>query len=120
MLDPFGGSGITAVEALMNNRRAITIDINPMSVFIIESLIAPVPQKALSEAFQKLKEAYQKKEPNTKEEIQKALKKYEGPKVISLPKGSDVETTDKLFSDKQKSAARSIKIFNSERKRFEH
>ncbi|MFM9157228.1 MAG: DNA methyltransferase, partial [Dolichospermum sp.] len=28
ILDPFGGSGVTAIEALMNNRKAISIDIN--------------------------------------------------------------------------------------------
>ena len=44
VLDPFGGSGITAVEALMNGRSAINIDINPMAVFLVQSLIAPVSQ----------------------------------------------------------------------------
>lgn len=33
VLDPFGGSGVTAIEALMNNRKGINIDINPMAVF---------------------------------------------------------------------------------------
>src|SRR5690606_7826193 len=28
ILDPFGGSGITAIEALMNSRSAINIDLN--------------------------------------------------------------------------------------------
>lgn len=32
VLDPFGGSGVTAVEALMTDRKAIHIDLNPMSV----------------------------------------------------------------------------------------
>jgi 16S rRNA G966 N2-methylase RsmD len=27
ILDPFGGSGVTAIEALMNNRKSINIDI---------------------------------------------------------------------------------------------
>jgi DNA modification methylase len=33
VLDPFGGSGVTAVEALMNRRKAINIDLNPIAIF---------------------------------------------------------------------------------------
>lgn len=101
VLDPFGGSGITAVEALMNGRSAINIDLNPMAVFLVQSLIAPVKQSDLTQAFNEVKEEYLKKEPKTDDEIKKALKKYQGPKPLPLPKGSDVETVDQLFSDKQ-------------------
>ncbi|HAI75385.1 MAG TPA: DNA methylase [Microscillaceae bacterium] len=101
VIDPFGGSGITAIEALMNNRKAINIDLNPMAVFLVQSLIAPVKQSDLTQAFNEVKEEYQKKEPKTEEEIKKALKKYPGPKPLPLPKGSDVKTVDQLFSDKQ-------------------
>ena len=101
VLDPFGGSGVTAIEALMNNRNAINIDLNPMAVFLVQSLIAPVKQSELTQAFNEVKEEYLKKEPKTEDEIKKALKKYSGPKPLPLPKGSDVETVDQLFSDKQ-------------------
>ncbi len=101
ILDPFGGSGITAIEALMNTRSAINIDLNPMAVFLVQSLIAPVKASDLIQAFNEVKEEYIKKEPKTEEEIKKALKKYSGPKPLPLPKGSDVETVDQLFSDKQ-------------------
>jgi len=101
VLDPFGGSGITAVEAMMNSRRGISIDLNPMAVFIVESLIAPVSQDDLANAFDRVKEEYLKKEPNTDEEIADALKKYPYPKDIPLPKGSDVDSVEKLFSNKQ-------------------
>lgn len=101
VLDPFGGSGVTAIEALMNNRKAISIDINPMAVFIVQSLIAPVNQIELTEAFDRIKKEYEKKEPKSEEEINKALKKYHYPKGFILPKGSDVETVEKLFSNKQ-------------------
>ena len=101
VLDPFGGSGITAVEALMNGRCAINIDLNPMAVFLVQSLIAPVKSTDFSNAFNEVKEEYLKKEPKTDDEIKKALKKYPQPKPLPLPKGSDVETVDKLFSDKQ-------------------
>jgi tRNA G10 N-methylase Trm11 len=103
VLDPYGGSGITAVEALMNSRRAINVDINPMAIFLTSTLIMPVKQNELSQAFQEVKEEYLSKEPNTEEEIKKALKKYHAclPKKLKLPKGSDVDTVDELFSDKQ-------------------
>jgi 16S rRNA G966 N2-methylase RsmD len=101
VLDPFGGSGVTVIEALMNNRSAINIDLNPLAVFLVQSLIAPVKQSDLTQAFNEVKEEYLKKEPKTKDEIKKALKKHSGPKPLPLPKGSDVETVDQLFSDKQ-------------------
>jgi len=101
VLDPFGGSGVTAIEALMNNRRAINIDLNPMAVFMVQSLIAPVKQEELIEAFEQVKTEYILKEPDTKEEIEKILKKHKGCKILPLPKGSDVPTTDKLFTKEQ-------------------
>ena len=101
ILDPFGGSGITAVEALMNNRKAISIDINPMSVFIVNSLIAPVNLNELANAFLRVKNEYLAKEPKTKEEISRTLKKHPYPQGFALPKGSDVDTVEQLFTDKQ-------------------
>jgi len=101
VLDPFGGSGITAVEALMNDRKAINIDLNPMSVFIVRSLIAPVKQTEFGEAFQRIKIAYKKAVPTTEKEIQNALKKYSYPHGFALPSGSDVKTIEDLFTDQQ-------------------
>ncbi|MDR3306912.1 MAG: type I restriction enzyme HsdR N-terminal domain-containing protein, partial [Endomicrobium sp.] len=62
VLDPFGGKGVACIEALMNGRRAINVDINPMAIFLTSALIAPVKQNELSEAFQEVKEEYEKKE----------------------------------------------------------
>lgn len=101
ILDPFGGSGVTAIEALMTNRKAISIDINPLAVFIVQSLISPVNKNEFAEAFDIVKEEYIKREPTTVEEINKALEKYPHPSKLKLPKGSDVETVDQLFSEKQ-------------------
>ncbi|MBK6609108.1 MAG: DNA adenine methylase, partial [Leptospiraceae bacterium] len=101
ILDPFGGSGVTAIEALMNHRKAISIDINPMAVFIVNALIAPVKDQSLFDAFERIKSEYIKNEPKTKKEIEEALNKYPYPKGFRLPKGSDVETIEKLFTKKQ-------------------
>jgi DNA modification methylase len=101
VLDPFGGSGVTAIEALMNNRKGVSIDTNPMAVFIVKALLAPVKQSELSEAYNRVKKEYLKKEPNTPEEIEQALNKYPYPIGWKLPKGSDVKTIEKLFTNKQ-------------------
>jgi 16S rRNA G966 N2-methylase RsmD len=101
VLDPFGGSGITAVEAMMNNRKAINIDLNPMAVFIVQSLVAPVKISTLADAFDRIKLAFEKKGPRTKKEIAEALDRHSYPSGIILPKGSDVGTIEKLFSKKQ-------------------
>ena len=101
ILDPFGGRGVTAIEALMNNRKAISTDINPMAVFLVNSLISSVDFDELSAAFARVKTEYQKKEPITEADIQKALTKYPYPQGLELPKGSDVETVEQLFSNKQ-------------------
>jgi 16S rRNA G966 N2-methylase RsmD len=103
VLDPFGGSGITAIEAMMNGRKAINVDLNPMAVFMVKSLVAVVKQSELLKAFEEVKLEYFNKEPKTKEEIERTLRKYPQPKKLLLPKGSDVDTVDKLFSDKQMS-----------------
>lgn len=102
VLDPFGGSGVTAIEAMMTNRKAINIDLNPMAIFLVEALVAPVGEKELTEAFEKIKKAYLKNEPKTKKEIREALKTYPQIGPLPLPKESDVESVDKLFSDKQR------------------
>lgn len=101
VLDPFGGSGVTAIEAMMNNRKAISVDINPMAVFIVQALIAPVSENELDDAFNRVKNEYLANKPETPLQIARALKKYQYPKGFSLPKGSDVETVEQLFSEKQ-------------------
>jgi 16S rRNA G966 N2-methylase RsmD len=101
VLDPFGGSGVTAIEAMMNNRKAISIDLNPLAVFIVQSLIAPVDQSELMSSFEKIKKEYLKKEPKTDNEINEALKKYKYPTGFILPKGSNVKVVEDLFTKKQ-------------------
>jgi len=101
VLDPFGGSGVTAVEALVNDRKPISIDINPLSVFIMQSLMAQVSLSKLSEAYNKVLKEYIEKEPKTKKEIKEILTQYPLPKNLSLPKGSDVKTVQELFTPKQ-------------------
>lgn len=101
VLDPFGGSGVTAIEALMNNRQGIHLDLNPMSTFMVDSLVAPIKETDLIAAFNTIKTNYTANQPTTDKEIAAALKKYPYPKGLALPKGSDVTVVEDLFSPKQ-------------------
>ena len=101
VLDPFGGSGVTLVEALMLGRKGIHIDLNPLSDFIVKNLIEPVDLAALSDSFNRLRRRYKKLEPSTKGEVAKALKAYWHPTGAVLPRNSDVTTIEELFTPKQ-------------------
>ncbi|MDR2601348.1 MAG: type I restriction enzyme HsdR N-terminal domain-containing protein, partial [Spirochaetaceae bacterium] len=100
-LDPFGGSGVTAIEAVVNGRSAVHVDLNPLSIFITKALLSPVKREELTEYFTKIKEEYIKLEPKTETQIQEAMQKYPGPKDLPLPKGSDAGTVKELFTDEQ-------------------
>lgn len=101
VLDPFGGSGVTVVEALMTGRKGINIDLNPLAVFLVQTLITPINTNDLREEFNNIKSEFEAHIPSTKIEIENALKKYSYPKGIRLPKGSDVPTIEKLFNPRQ-------------------
>lgn len=42
VLDPFGGSGVTAIESIKLGRKAISIDLDPMSIFITRMTSIPI------------------------------------------------------------------------------
>lgn len=98
VLDPFGGTGVTLIEALMLGRKAIHIDINPLSKFIVRNLIQPTDLATLDEAFQRVKRRFEAEAPKDEKEVQRALRKYPYPKGIVLPENSDVRTIEQLFS----------------------
>jgi len=56
VFDPFAGSGISAMEALKNGRRAIVCDLNPIAAEIIRLTIKPVNEVHLYEAFKRVEE----------------------------------------------------------------
>jgi 16S rRNA G966 N2-methylase RsmD len=101
VLDPFGGTGVTLVEALLLGRKAIHIDINPLSVFIVKNLIRPVDPTELINAFQGIREQYRAKEPKTDEQVRATLKQYPHPHGIALPRNSDVGSIEHLFTPRQ-------------------
>lgn len=101
VLDPFGGSGVTAIEALILGRKSINIDINPLSVFIVESLMIPINISKFTDEYRRIKKTFEENAPRTKHEIEIALEKYPYPKGITLPRKSDVDKVEKLFSSEQ-------------------
>jgi DNA modification methylase len=101
VLDPFGGTGVTAVEALMIGRRAIHVDLNPLSVFFVKNLINPISLNKLETAFRKVQNKFQKLQPKTEEEVENALKTYPYPQNVKMPAGSDFEFLEQAFTNEQ-------------------
>ena len=101
VLDPFGGTGVTAIEALMIGRKAIHVDLNPLSVFFVQNLINPVSLSELGNSFEIVKNKFEKLRPKNEEEIKNALKIYPYPKGFKMPKGSDFELLEEIFTQKQ-------------------
>lgn len=54
ILDPFCGSGTVLVEALVHNKNAIGLDINPLAVLIAKAKTTPINPKILKEEIEKL------------------------------------------------------------------
>jgi DNA modification methylase len=101
VLDPYGGYGSTAIESLMLGRKAIHIDINPWSVFLAKSLMVPVDLEQLQTAFDRVLKAFEKHCPVTDEAVERALTKYPHPTRVQLPRDSDVQNIEELFTSRQ-------------------
>lgn len=54
ILDPFLGSGVTAVESAINNRTFIGFDINPLAVLITKVRTTPLPQRLVLETLDEI------------------------------------------------------------------
>jgi DNA modification methylase len=106
VVDPFGGSGVTAIEALVLKRRAIHIDINPLANFITRCVaIAPVNIDYLTQEFDRVKKetcTYFKHLARISDE-KAALEPIKDwyPKNIRLPLNADWKYVHELFSPKQ-------------------
>ncbi len=54
VLDPFAGSGVTAMEAVKAGRKAVSIDLNPMSAFLVENTLSQVSPQDIEAEFRKI------------------------------------------------------------------
>jgi adenine-specific DNA methylase len=57
ILDPFVGSGVTAIEALKRGRKAIAIDLNPIATFITKVTLKPIELREIKKTFEAIKKA---------------------------------------------------------------
>lgn len=55
VLDPFVGSGVTAIEAVKRGRKAIAIDLDPISTFITRMTLVPADLKKVAKAYEEVK-----------------------------------------------------------------
>jgi 16S rRNA G966 N2-methylase RsmD len=61
VFDPFAGSGVVAIEAARNKRRAIVCDLNPIASHITELTLRRVDTLKLLEAFHRVRDRVQKR-----------------------------------------------------------
>lgn len=125
VLDSFGGSGVTAIEAMMQGRIGIHTDLNPLSIFMVKALSAKVDLIILSRLRDAILSEFESLRPKNEKEAKEILKnaKYY-PNALSeefgevatqksqdsilwipqdelLPKGSDVDSVLGLFTKTQ-------------------
>lgn len=107
VLDPFGGSGVTAIEAMLLNRRGIHNDINPLANFIAAQIADTSHEdtryikQALLEVQSKCKADLERLPTLSANEVRQWLARVKLPKNVELPKNSDVGTYYELFSPRQ-------------------
>jgi DNA modification methylase len=106
VLDPFCGTGVTAIESLTNKRRVIVMDIDPLAVFITkQTCIAPIDiknfQSAFNEIYNNSKNVVDFARKAKDLEIEKFKIKDWYPRKVSLPSNSDFDLVENLFDKRQ-------------------
>lgn len=106
VLDPFGGSGVTAVEALILGRAGIHVDISPLSTFLARTTAySPTSISAIENGFSRVEKLCEKQIGAWWALSDNALAKtpieHKYPKDIRLPRNADVEYVHELFTPRQ-------------------
>ncbi len=106
VLDPLGGSGVTAIEAVVLGRRAIHVDINPLANFICQQIaIAPVDINALRREFTAIEEAcrayIERLYALSDEALEQEPLEAWYPHGLALPKNADARAVEELFTRRQ-------------------
>ena len=60
VLDPFCGSGVTPIEAIKLDRKAIGVDLNPMSIFVTRMTAIPANIEAIKKIFVEISQSISK------------------------------------------------------------
>lgn len=104
VLDPFGGSGVTAIEAFLENRIGIQNDINPMANFIAKGIVdlSMGELREFASALDFLEDRCAARlmeiQGMTERTLRDISTKVLLPANVRLPKNSDAETFHELFS----------------------
>ncbi|MBM3860667.1 MAG: hypothetical protein FJ395_13590 [Verrucomicrobia bacterium] len=115
VLDPFGGTGVTAIEAMLAGRRAVHNDLNPFANFITANigdtaLSSTVP---LKHAFTRIEAAcaasISEIEHADRETVERRLRALPLPENIRLPRNSDAEFFRDLFTPRQLAGLATLK-----------
>ncbi|MGA2176699.1 MAG: DNA methyltransferase [Verrucomicrobiota bacterium] len=106
VLDPFGGTGVTAIEAFLLGRSAIQNDLNPFANFIARNIADTTLASTapLRQAFERVAQLCSKQvlEIEKDETVAKRwLKKLPLPENIRLPRNSDAEFFFEMFTPRQ-------------------
>lgn len=106
VLDPFGGTGVTAIEAMLLGRRAIHNDLNPFANFIARNIADTTLSTTLPlrEAFHRVEEECEeslREIEQTESAAARWLKKLPLPENIRLPRTSDAEFFHDMFTSRQ-------------------
>ncbi|MEK7677625.1 MAG: DNA methyltransferase [Verrucomicrobiota bacterium] len=114
VLDPFGGTGVTAIEAFLLGRHAIQNDLNPFANFIARNIAdTTLPSVTpLHQAFNRVKQACA--EPLAEIETDEAtaqrwLTRLPLPENIRLPRNSDAGFFHEMFTPRQMAGLALIK-----------
>jgi DNA modification methylase len=106
VLDPFGGTGVTAIEAFLLGRHAIQNDLNPFANFIARNIAdTTLPSiSPLRQAFERVERSCAKQIQDMEKDEALAKRWLETlplPENIRLPRNSDAEFYYDMFTPRQ-------------------
>jgi hypothetical protein len=107
VLDPFGGSGVTAIEAMLASRQGIHNDINPLANFIASQIADTTYEdtayitRAFFDVQSRCRRLVEQAPSMSETEVAKALADADLPENIELPRSSDAERYFDLFTPRQ-------------------
>lgn len=115
VLDPFGGSGVTAIEAFLHNRVGIQNDINPLANFIAKGIadlsVGDIDElrDGLSYVMDQCGNSVSAIYDSGESDLENLLAGLPLPENVQLPKSSDVTHYHDLFSRRQLAALAVLK-----------
>ncbi len=106
VVDPFCGSGVTAIEALTNKRRTVCLDLDPLAAFITrQTCLAPVDLNTYWDAYREIEEKMWPIVEFVRSASAKELEDYKltewYPKGVKLPSNADRGYVEDLFGRAQ-------------------